>query len=136
MAQRDLVSLIVQAVRHRGTALIDILQPCPIYNDLMTIDFFRGRDVGHNRIYRLTDEGFDGRVQDPSNQDEIVAKQQAAIAKSFEWGDRIPTGVLYQLDAPTYEDELARRLPELGTSSLLDLASPGQDISRLQDAYR
>ena len=82
----------MQAVQHRGTALIDILQPCPIYNDLMTIDFFRGRDVGHNRIYRLADEGFDGRVHDPSNQDEIVAKQQAAIAKSFEWGDRIPTG--------------------------------------------
>ena len=102
----------------------------------MTIDFFRGRDIGHNRTYWLPDEGFDGRVHDPSNQDEIVAKQQAAIAKSFEWGDRIPTGVLYQLDAPTYEDELAGRLPDLATKSLLDLATPGQDISRLQDAYR
>ncbi len=46
MAQPDLVDLIVQAVRHRGTALIDILQPCPIYNDLMTIEFFRGRTSG------------------------------------------------------------------------------------------
>ena len=136
MDQPDLVSLIVKAVQHRGTALIDILQPCPIYNDLMTIDFFRGRDIGHNRNYRLADEGFDGRVHDPSNPDEIIAKQQAAIAKSFEWGDRIPTGVLYQLDAPTYEDELAGRLPALATTSLSDLATPGQGISRLEDAYR
>ena len=136
MAQPDLVSLIVQAMQHHGTALIDILQPCPIYNDLMTIDFFRGRDVGHTRNYRLADEGFDGRVHDPSNTDEIIAKQQAAIAKSFEWGDRIPTGVLYQVDAPTYEDELAGRLPELATTSLVDLATPGRDVSRLQDAYR
>jgi 2-oxoglutarate ferredoxin oxidoreductase subunit beta len=136
MAQPDLVDLIVRAVQHRGTALIDILQPCPIYNDLMTIDFFRGRDVGQNRIYRVADEGFEGRVQDPSNTDEVIAKQQAAIAKSFEWGDRIPTGVLYQLEAPTYEDELAKRLPELATASLVDLAIPGRDTSKIQDAYR
>ena len=40
MAQRELVGLIVQAMEHRGTALIDILQPCPVYNELLTIDFF------------------------------------------------------------------------------------------------
>ena len=41
MAQRELVGLIVQAMEHRGTALIDILQPCPVYNDLLTIDFLQ-----------------------------------------------------------------------------------------------
>jgi 2-oxoglutarate ferredoxin oxidoreductase subunit beta len=136
MAQADLVDLIIQAANHRGTALLDILQPCPIYNDLMTVDFFRGSDVGHARVYKLADEGFDGYVTDPQNPDEIVTKQQAAIAKSFEWDDRIPTGVLYQLDAPTYEDGLATRQPELASTSLIDLMNPGQSISALEDDYR
>ena len=136
MAQSDLVDLIVRAVKHRGTAILDILQPCPIYNDLMTIDFFRGSDVGQPRVYKLADEGFDGYVHDPQNSAEIVAKQQAAIAKSFEWGDRIPTGVLYQIDAPTYEDGLAARQPALASSSLIDLMNPGKSISALEDAYR
>ena len=136
MAQPDLVDLIIRAVKHRGTAILDILQPCPIYNDLMTIDFFRGSDVGQPRVYKLADEGFDGYVNDPQNPAEIVAKQQAAIAKSFEWGDRIPTGVLYQIDAPTYEDGLAARQPALASSSLLDLMNPGKSINALEDAYR
>lgn len=136
MAQPDLVDLIVRAVKHRGTAILDILQPCPIYNDLMTIDFFRGSDVGQPRVYKLADEGFDGYVKDPQNSAEIVAKQQAAIAKSFEWGDRIPTGVLYQIDAPTYEDGLAARQPALASSSLFDLMDPGKSINALEDAYR
>ena len=136
MAQPDLVDLIVRAVKHRGTAVLDILQPCPIYNDLMTIDFFRGSDVGHPRVYKLADEGFDGYVNDPQNPAEIIAKQQAAIAKSFEWEDRIPTGVLYQIDAPTYEDGLAARQPELASNSLIDLMNPGKSISALEDSYR
>jgi len=136
MAQPDLVDLIIRAMKHRGTAILDILQPCPIYNDLMTIDFFRGSDVGQPRVYKLADEGFDGYVKDPQDPAEIVAKQQAAIAKSFEWGDRIPTGVLYQIDAPTYEDGLAARQPALASSSLFDLMNPGKNIDALEDAYR
>jgi 2-oxoglutarate ferredoxin oxidoreductase subunit beta len=136
MAQTDLVSLIVQAVQHRGTAILDILQPCPIYNDLMTVDFFRGSDIGSQRVYKLAEEGFNGRVEDPGNVDEIVMKQQAALAKSFEWGDRIPTGILYQIDMPTYEDGLAGRNADLASRSLLELMEPGHDVSGLEDMYR
>ena len=136
MAQADLVDLIVQAIQHRGTAVLDILQPCPIYNDFMTVDFFKGSDIGSQRVYKLAEEGFDGRVQDPGNEDEIVLKQQAAIAKSFEWGDRIPTGVLYQIELPTYEDGLASRRSELASRSLLELMEPGKDVSGLEDMYR
>jgi len=136
MAQRELVGLIVQAMEHRGTALIDILQPCPVYNDLLTIEFFRGRDIGHQRTYSLADEGYDGKVHDPSNIDEIVAKQQAALAKSYEWGDRIPMGVLYQIDLPTFEDGVTSRRPEFEKTSLMDGARPGVDVSSLEDRFR
>ena len=136
MAQRELVGLIVQAMEHRGTALIDILQPCPVYNELLTIDFFRGRDIGHPRSYSLADEGYDGKVHDPSNIDEIVAKQQAALAKSYEWGDRIPIGVLYQIDLPTYEDGVSSRRPDFEATALADSVRPGMDVSALEDRFR
>ena len=137
MAQRDLVELVVRAMNHNGMALIDILQPCPVYNDLMTIDFFKGQDLdGQSRIYRLEDEGYDGRVHDPGNPDEIIAKQQQAFGKSHEWGDRIPTGVLYQVDLPTYQDEITRRRPELAAAPLGAQARPGQDISALFEKFR
>ena len=137
MAQRDLVELVVRAMNHNGMALIDILQPCPVYNDLMTIDFFKGQDIeGQSRIYRLEDEGYDGRVHDPGNADEVIAKQQQAFGKSHEWGDRIPTGVLYQIDLPTYQDEIARRRPELAAAPLGAQARPGQDIRALLAKFR
>ncbi len=44
--------------------------------------------------------------------------------------------MLYQVDAPTYEDGLAQRQPQLETASLVDLTAPGHDITPLQDAYR
>ena len=136
MAQRELVGLIVQAMEHRGTALIDILQPCPIYNELLTIDFFKGGDIGHSRGYSLADDGYDGKVHDPTNIDEIVAKQQGALAKSYEWGDHIPIGVLYQIDLPTYEDGVASRRPGVQSDSLGDVARSGIDIAVLQDRFR
>ena len=32
------------AVKHKGLAFIDVLQPCPTYNDLYTRDWFAGID--------------------------------------------------------------------------------------------
>ncbi len=138
MAQKDLVDLIMRAVAHRGTALVDILQPCPVYNDLMTVDFFRAADLegSRSRIYRLADEGYDGVVHDAGDLDERIAKQQQALGKSYEWGDRIPTGVLYQIDVPTYEDEVARRRPQLADSPLTSAAKPGQDVRPLIERFR
>ena len=70
------------------------------------------------------------------NLDEIVAKQQAALAKSYEWGDRIPIGVLYQIDLPTYEDGVSSRRPEFETTALAHSVRPGVDIRSLEDRFR
>ena len=43
-------------------------------------------------IYKLEDEGWD-----PSD-------FHKSLEKSFEWGDRIPLGILFKTEQPTYED--------------------------------
>lgn len=115
---RHLKEIIKQAVLHKGSAFIDVLQPCPTYNDIHTKEWYAGEDrvdpqTGKQvpRIYKLEETGYDGEVKSDS-EDEQVAKITAAIAKSFEFGDRIPVGVFYRNPfVPTYEERIAGMAP-------------------------
>jgi 2-oxoglutarate ferredoxin oxidoreductase subunit beta len=84
-----LASLIGMGIRHKGFALIDVLQPCPSFNHKNTYNWYR------ERIYKL-DEG----NYDPTN-------RIAAFTKALEWGDKIPIGVIYRHDRPVYEESLS-----------------------------
>ncbi|MDE1821734.1 MAG: 2-oxoacid ferredoxin oxidoreductase [Euryarchaeota archaeon] len=83
---KQLSDLIAGGIKHRGFALIDVFSPCVTYNPLNTFDFFR------QRLYKLDSAG-----HDPSD----LVK---AHAKALEWGDRIPTGLFYRVERPTYEE--------------------------------
>ncbi len=133
---RYLSNLIAQAIRHRGSAFIDVLQTCPTYNDLYTKDWYDEGPEGKSRIYKLDDTGYDPLVHDPDNGEEIVAKKVQAVAKSYEWGDQIPVGVYYRIERPTYEEELASRRPSLGETSLVDIDLNDRDIQPLLDSLR
>lgn len=80
-------SLIEGAVRHRGFALIDDFSPCVTYNKQNTYEWFR------ERVYKLEEAG-----HNPSNFEE-------ALRKAFEWGPKIPIGLFYKTERPTYEDQ-------------------------------
>ncbi len=84
--QALLSGLIQEAVRHRGFALVDILQPCVSFNKKNTYAWY------DKRVYTL------GAEYDP-------ADKAAAYVKAAEWGDRIPLGVLYRRESPTYADQ-------------------------------
>jgi 2-oxoglutarate ferredoxin oxidoreductase subunit beta len=132
---RELGQLIAEAVRHRGTSFIDILQTCPYYNDLHTKDWYGEVIDNQPRLYQLDDTDYDGVVSNPSDLDEIVAKKSQAMAKSYEWGDRIPLGVFYKVDLPTYEDQLALgKTSENGASSERNLWN--RDLTPLITALR
>ncbi|MFQ5761764.1 MAG: 2-oxoacid:ferredoxin oxidoreductase subunit beta [Candidatus Bathyarchaeia archaeon] len=113
-----LKELIKKAIRHKGSALLDVLQPCPTYNDINTREWYGGSDrldpKTHKptpRMYRLDDTGYDGVVKG-GVEDDAESKLLDATRKAWEWGDRIPIGVFYQNEAiPTYEDRMATRLP-------------------------
>ncbi|HYB77819.1 MAG TPA: 2-oxoacid ferredoxin oxidoreductase, partial [Thermoplasmata archaeon] len=64
----------------------DVFSPCVTYNKVNTFDFFR------QRVYKLESSG-----HNPSD-------LSAAFQRSLEWGDKIPIGLFYSVDRPTYED--------------------------------
>ncbi len=83
---KQLTDLVAGGIQHKGFALVDVFSPCVTYNKINTFDFFR------QRVYKLESAG-----HDPSN---IVTAWQRAL----EWGDKIPVGLFYKTEKPTYED--------------------------------
>jgi 2-oxoglutarate ferredoxin oxidoreductase subunit beta len=83
-----LASIIQLGIQNKGFSLIEVLQPCVSFNHQNTYDWYR------ERVYKL------GQDYDPTN-------RINAFTKALEWGERIPTGVIYQKNRPVYEEQLA-----------------------------
>ena len=93
------MELVKQAITHKGMALVDILQPCPTYNDINTNEWYK------ERIYKLTDD------PEVHNESETMAKMTQAINNAFIGDDRIPVGIFYKNElVPTYEDRIAANI--------------------------
>jgi 2-oxoglutarate/2-oxoacid ferredoxin oxidoreductase subunit beta len=113
---RHLKELIKRAILHKGFAFLDVLQPCPTYNDILTKEYWSGDllEGGGRQIprtYKLEETGFDGVVK-TGETDEMEDKIKQAIMKSFEFGDHTPIGIFYQNERiPTYEERLNARMP-------------------------
>lgn len=110
-----LKNMIIQAIRHKGLSLVEILQPCPPYNNINTKDWYAGEDLKdpagkpQTRLYKLQDTGFDPLVHE---ENEIFKKKVAGLEKAEEWGDKIPIGVFYQNPLePTFQERFAKRIP-------------------------
>ena len=114
---RHLKDLIIQAVQHKGLSFLDVLQPCPTYNDLNTRDWYAGTDLvdeaqkRHSRIYKLEEHGYEPVVHYDSEV-EVNEKLSQALIKSLEWGNKIPIGVFYKngLISP-YTQRLKDKIP-------------------------
>jgi 2-oxoglutarate ferredoxin oxidoreductase subunit beta len=85
-----LVWLMVEALLHRGYALVDVLQPCVSFNRMYSYDWLRPR------VYKVQDEpGYDS------------GDRATAFVKAQEWGERIPIGILYRTEnVPAYEEKV------------------------------
>jgi len=83
-----MAEMIRKAIAHRGLSLVDILQPCPSFNKVNTWEWYR------KRCYVIPDD------HDASNWD-------AAMKLAYEWGDRIPIGVIYRNDRTAFGDKFA-----------------------------
>uniref|UniRef100_A0A7C3RIK6 2-oxoacid:ferredoxin oxidoreductase subunit beta n=1 Tax=Archaeoglobus fulgidus TaxID=2234 RepID=A0A7C3RIK6_ARCFL len=82
---KELKNIMVEAIRHRGSAVVDILQPCVTYNELMTRDWFE------RRVYYL----------------ESILGEEVAIQKMIERG-RIPLGIFFKAERATFEERIER----------------------------
>ena len=110
---RHLKETLRAGILHKGSALVDVLQTCPTYNDINTKEWYAGADLPGKapRLYKLEETGYDGAVKDPASGEEVDRKKGQAIIRSFEWGERIPIGLFYKIEQPTFEDMLASRMP-------------------------
>src|SRR6266516_4552785 len=130
---KHLKETVKKAVAHKGFALVDILQPCPTYNDLNTKEWYGGEDridpitkKPTPRPYELEGTGYDGRITPMMSEDDVEKKMSQIIEKSREWGDKIPIGVFYQNETiPTYEDRIKARIP-----SYLEVPPSGQQLAK------
>jgi 2-oxoglutarate ferredoxin oxidoreductase subunit beta len=84
-----LAGLIKNGIKHRGFALIDILQPCVSFNHQNTHAWYK------ERVYKLEEAAYK-----PSD-------RSVAMEKALEWGEKIPIGVIYRQERPAFEGELA-----------------------------
>ena len=123
---RHLKDLIIRGIRHKGFAFLDVLQPCPTYNDIQTKEYWGGEgnlDAGGRpqpRTYKLEETGYDGVVHN-ADEAEMEKKVQQAVLKSFEFGDHTPIGLIYQNEfVPTFEERLTARMPSYGTNPPAD----------------
>lgn len=80
-----LKAMIQRALNHKGYALIDILQPCPSFNKINTLQWYK------QHIFQLDDS------YDPTD-------KVKAFEMSLKWGEEtgIPVGVLYEEQRPTF----------------------------------
>ena len=103
---KHMKDVLMQAIQHEGFALVDVLQPCVSWNKVNTYQFYR------ERVYKLEDENHD------------TGDWDKAYSKAEEWGERIPIGVFYKEDRPSYE----KNFPALEKGPLVD-----QPITRDMD---
>src|SRR5690554_2502393 len=81
----QLVELMKEAILYKGYAHLDIFQPCVVWNKVNTFQWYK------DRVYKLED-------------DYDYTDFNAAYNKALEFGDKIPTGILYKVEKETYED--------------------------------
>jgi 2-oxoglutarate/2-oxoacid ferredoxin oxidoreductase subunit beta len=110
---KQLTQLVAGAIAHHGFSLIDVFSPCVTFNKINTYPWFR------ERVYKL-----EGSGHDQSN-------LMAAMERSMEFEPKIPIGLLYRAERPTYEDREAvlRRGALVNQSLGLDEATFQQILS-------
>jgi 2-oxoglutarate ferredoxin oxidoreductase subunit beta len=86
---KHLAWLIGEALEHPGYGLVDVLQPCVTFNRGYAYDFY------NERVYKLEEqEGYD------------PGDKTAAWERALQWGERIPIGIFYRTELPTYEEQV------------------------------
>lgn len=108
-----LKEILKQAITHKGFSLIDVLQPCVIFNakDIRT----QYRD----KTYKLEETSYK-----PTDKNKAYLKAGEI--------DKLPIGILYQEDRPSYESQL----PQIAKQPLVKQVVKKGDISGLLKGFK
>jgi len=111
-----LQQMIEAGIKHKGMAIIDVLQFCITFNKINTPDYYEPR------LYEVSgEEGYDR------------SNYQQAILKASQWGDKIPYGVIYETNDRLVFDQ---EYPQLQGDSITNLTpSKPRDVSKIFEAH-
>jgi 2-oxoglutarate ferredoxin oxidoreductase subunit beta len=139
--------LILKAIQHKGVDFVDLLHPCPTYNDIYSKEWFQGMDNTDQtngkpipRIYKLENSGYNGELKEADQYSEIASR---IIEKSNEWGDRIPIGIFYQNEnIPSYDERISikidnyLRYPPASQEIISDKNKTNSNINEILESYK
>ncbi len=108
----QLSELIVKAVEHNGFSFLNTYQVCISFNPSKNLKWYK------ERIYKIEDEQHDSGD-----------KEKALLLALSPGEDRIATGVLYQMEHPSYADFL----PQLKNGSLVETNINNVNVSSLME---
>ncbi len=108
-----LKGLIIDGIKHNGFSLIDILQPCVTFNRINTWEWYR------KRVHKL-EESYNPK------------ERMSAFQIALEWEKKIPIGILYIDEKPTYEE----RNPKIIERSLAEHPHDVQTYERILDDFK
>jgi len=108
-----LAKRITDAVNHVGFALIDILQPCPVFNPVQSHEWYR------QRLVKLEDENH-------SVSDLVVAWKQAMRT------DKLLIGLFFQEKKPAYHQQVN----ELKEGSLVNRSIENVDLTSIIEEFK
>jgi 2-oxoglutarate/2-oxoacid ferredoxin oxidoreductase subunit beta len=105
--RKHLTSVLRRAAEHKGTAFVEILQNCNIYND-GAFDFVR--EEQENRLYLEHGQpvGETGLVHDERAEDPAQAFALSRI--TWETHGKVPLGVFRDVARPVYDELMAEQL--------------------------
>lgn len=111
--------LLVEAITHKGFAIVDTMQPCVTFNHKNTFAWF------YERVYKLEAEGYNSadRLKAFEKAQEWPLKKQLLIGEK----EHIPTGVFYKEERPTWEEGV----PQIAKEPLVKQSIENVDIAPL-----
>lgn len=83
---QHLKEMMKRAIQFKGYAMLDILQPCVSFNKVNTFQWY------NKHVYEL-------------DQTHDAANRLTAMERAMEFGERIPIGILYEKQQPTYHEK-------------------------------
>jgi 2-oxoglutarate ferredoxin oxidoreductase subunit beta len=107
-----LTELFIQANKHEGISIVEVLQPCVTFNKECSFPYYR------ENCYYL--ENHDAK------------NKEAAFAKTLEFGPKkIPLGIFYQVENPSYESEI----PQIKDKPLVSTPPSKKDLTDIFKKY-
>ncbi len=107
-----LKEMVKAAIGHKGFSLVDIFQPCVSFNKVNTYEWYK------QRVYHLEKE------YNPED-------RTGAFGRALEFGDRIPLGIIYRNERPTFDE----RIPLIREKALAQQAQ-SLDMSKIDSMLK